>query len=326
MKRRTARTMLILLVAALTMGGLATLASWPQGQELLAFSGDFIYRIPGDPTAGYPMPIPIPVRLGWIADVVVGPDGLLYVADGGDQSIVRFEPDGSDKTEILGNSFLYPSDLAFDSEGNLFFTTYDRRAQNEGSSMGVWRIAGAEPGAEPEKIIEGTDIQECGVLEENCRFGPPAICVLTTGPHAGDLLLGGRENVAIVRAVGPDYQTLVPFVMESNPPSSVYAADEAKIPPVLIDFWQLTTSGNILATDFINGQILEFDSEGQLVRVIAELRRANGVTADSAGNVYAAGAVFGARDHQHVVGYDPEGEMLLDISMNDIKGVLILED
>lgn len=295
----------------------------PLTWEIYGFSSDYLFAIPGDPAVGYPTPMPIRLPVEWGGMVIVGPDGLLYCTDVGKCRIVRFNPHTLESNIILDRQALYPADLAFDLDGNLIFSTYARDGGNSGDSMGIWRIQGALPGTPAQKIIAGSKIRECGVLESGCRFGPPQISILTAGPYRGDLLVSGREGVAIARAVGPDYITILPFIQQ---PVSSYPSGEKGIPTVVADFHALPSTGIVLATDFINGRILEFDAEGRYTDVFCTLSRANRLTSDYAGNVYASGSVWGSRDRQSIAGFSPDGTLLFQIPINNVVGVVIVEE
>jgi hypothetical protein len=295
----------------------------PLTWEIYGFSNKYLFAIPGDPTVGYPTPMPIRLPVEWGGMVVVGPDGLLYCTDAGKRRIVCFDPHTQESSIIFERKSLYPADLTFDLDGNLIFSTYARDGDNDGDSMGIWMIPGALPGTPAEKIIDGSKIRSCGVLVSGCRFGPPHISVLTAGPYRGDLLVSGRGDTAIARAVGPDYGTILPFIQQ---PVSSYPSGEKAIPTALSDFHAVTSTGIVLATDFINGRILRFDAEGRYTDVFCVLSRANCLTADSAGNVYASGSVWGSMDRQSIAGFSPDGTLLFQIPIGDVVGVVIVED
>lgn len=297
----------------------ATPSTW----AIYGYSGKHLFIIPGNPAVGYPTPMPRPLPVEWAASVIVGPDGMFYCSDPVNGEIVRFDPLTREPIVIFEGIGLYPSDLAFDLQGNLLFSTYDRDISNSGASMGIWRIPGAAPGANAEKIINGTDIGECGVLKLGCRFGPPTLCVLSTGPYRGDILVSGRGDTPIARAVGPDYETLVAFIQE--PESTYQSGDEDPIPAILGQFIQISSTGDVFATDFINHRILQFSSEGRFLGVFCDLYRANRLTSDYAGNIYATGSVWGSRSLQHIAGYSPAGTLLFQLPINDVVGVVILE-
>jgi hypothetical protein len=75
-------------------------------------------------------------------DGVCGPDGYIYFADFGANSIIRFKPDGSNRQSI--GRINHPTALAFGPEGDLFVN----------ASGGIWKIE-FERGIpkQPEQII-----------------------------------------------------------------------------------------------------------------------------------------------------------------------------
>lgn len=295
----------------------------PSTWEIFGFSHKHLFIIPGNPAVGYPIPMPRPLPVEWAGGVIVGPDGLFYCTDVDSGEIVSFDPDTRTPTVIFESGNLHPVDLAFDHEGNLIFSTYAKDGANAGDSQGIWRIPGAVPGASAEEIISGSDIRECGVVKSGCRFGPPHVTALTVGAHRGDLLVSGIGSVAIVRAIGPNYTTLVPFIQATG---ETYSSNEPGVPDILSDFHQIPATGVIVATDFISGRILQFDPEGRYIGVLCNLYRANRVTSDYAGNIYASASVWGGRDLQCIVGVNPEGERLFELPINDVMGVVIHEE
>ena len=296
----------------------------PSTWAIYGYSSEHLFIIPGDPTVGYPIPMPRPLPVGWGGSMIVGPDGLFYCTDVDDGEIVRFDPATREPTVIFESGSLLPSDLAFDLEGNLLFSTYAAGGTNEGDSLGIWKIPGAVPGAAAEKIIDGSDIRECGVVNLGCQFGAPRLCVLTTGRYRGDLLVSGRGGIAIARAIGPDYRTLVGFIQA--PQSTYQSGTEDPIPATLLDIHQVAATGDVLATDFINHRILQFDAEGRYLGVFCDLYRANRLASDYAGNVYATGSVWGSRSLQHIAGYSSTGALLFQLPIGDVVGVVILEE
>jgi hypothetical protein len=294
----------------------------PTTWEIFCFSSQHLFTIPGNPAVGYPIPIPRPLPVDWAGDVIVGPNGQFYCTDTEKGEIVRFDPQTREPTSIFKSTDICPAYLAFDVNGNLLFSTYARHGENSGNSMGVWRIPEGTPGASAELIISGSQIRECGFLTSGCRFGAPAICVLTSGPYRGDILVSGRSGVPVSRAIGPDFNRLVPFLQD---PGYALPPEEHQIPDALSFYHQVHATGSVMITDFINSRILEFDSEGRFVRIFASLYRANRLTSDYAGNVYASGSVWGRSNLQHVVGLSPNGDVLFQLPITNILGVLILE-
>jgi len=295
----------------------------PTSWEIYGYSGDQLFIISGDPQA-FPSPMPRPLPGDWSGCVIAGPDGLFYCTDTPNGEILRFDPRTRKPTTVFEDAKLYPYDLEFDLEGNLLFSTYDRDGDNRGKSEGIWRVSNPGPNATAEKIIDGAEIRECGALDANCRLGPTHLCVLKVGRYRGDLLVGGKDDVPIARAIGPDYTRIVTFIQEEE--STYMSSDEDPIPTMLSDYHQVEATGAVLATDFINGRILEFDSEGNFVGVFCDLYRANRVTSDYEGNVYASGSAWGRRNLQHIAGFTAEGERIFEIPINDVTGVIIVEE
>jgi len=294
----------------------------PTTWEIFGFSTEHLYIIPGDPAVGYPTPMPRRLPVEWAGDLIVGPDGQFYCSDVADQKIVRLDPHTRKSTLIFESGSLYPADLAFDEAGNLLFSTYDRNAANSGDSMGIWKIPGAEPGAEAERLIEGSLIKPCGVSQSGCTMGPPHVCAIVAGPYRGDLLVSGRGSVPIARAIGPDFQRLVPFIQD---PGFLFPTDADPLPSIFSDVQQIPATGNVMVADFIWNRILEFDWEGNFIRVLTDVYRANRLTWDYAGNVYVSGSAWGRRNLQHIAGFSPDGTRLFELPMADVMGAVILE-
>jgi hypothetical protein len=325
---RMRRCLVLLAVLALvSCGVLVSLASsepWPENRQLLGLNDKTLQKVIGDPTAGLPEVLPVLSGLDRALNMAVGPDGLVYIADTGKRSIVRCDANGRNLTVIMKSGSLSPYDLSFDEEGNLFFSTFARDLSC-GTSMGVWKIPGAQPGATPEKVLSGGDIKACTTISGYGPFSMSPLCVVTSGPHKGDILVGGKGSITIVRAVAPDYTSFVPFVKSVQGVFDPYGSGTVDIPVVFTDFCMLGTNGNVVATDWINGRILEFDPEGNFLRVVAKLYRANLITTDRSGNIYASGAVFGGRDFQQIVGFSREGERLFQIPITDVRAVAVVE-
>lgn len=86
--------------------------------------------------------------------LTVGHDGCLYVCDFGKKAIIKISPDGKQQIyaeAYQGQPFLGPNDLAFDPEGNLWFTdpTGSNITNNAGAiyrvqagGKGVTKVAG----------------------------------------------------------------------------------------------------------------------------------------------------------------------------------------
>lgn len=293
----------------------------PTTWEIFGYTSEYLYVIQGDPAA-FPTPMPRKLPVEWTTDIIVGSDGQFYCTDPRNNKIVRFDPRTRETTVILEGSTLYPYALSFDPEGNLVFSTYDKEGRNEGDSMGIWRIALAEPDAEPERIIPGSLIQECGVKVSTYRFSAPPVFALVAGPYCGDILVGGR-GTAISRAIAPDYTQVVPFIQVGE---FSFPTGEDPIPDALGDLHQDRASGHVFATDFVKNRIFEFDSDGSFIRIFADLFRANRITSDYAGNIYATGAVFGRHENQHIAGFTPDGTQLFALSIPSVQGIIILEE
>lgn len=84
--------------------------------------------------------------------IALGPDGRLYVAETYGKRILRYNLDGSDKETVMRSSRLYPGVIAFTPEGDLLFSTRGPGGTTQ-STMGIWRIRGADPANEPEQVL-----------------------------------------------------------------------------------------------------------------------------------------------------------------------------
>ena len=105
------------------------------GKENLYVSncyGDWILKIREDKNEIFVSSPTSPTVFGNTNGMTVYMDGSIYACDFGQGAIVKFSPEGKCDTVVsgyLGRRFNRPNDLAFDANGNLFFTdpkSYDK--------------------------------------------------------------------------------------------------------------------------------------------------------------------------------------------------------
>jgi gluconolactonase len=116
----------------------------PDRLEWPTRGGDVMATHPDDPLSSHVLfrTGGIPVALGF------GPDGALYVTDEGRRSIVRADADG-ELTDLIthwrGERINGPNDLAFDEEGNLYFSDpWTSSPQNPIGAVYGWSRATSE--------------------------------------------------------------------------------------------------------------------------------------------------------------------------------------
>jgi lactonase len=80
-----------------------------------------------------------------LAGLAVGKDGSLYVADLGGGRLLHMSATGTDVT-VLADSYegtrLWPDDLVFDKNGNLYFTSFDGSLDQPTGGVYRWSSAG----------------------------------------------------------------------------------------------------------------------------------------------------------------------------------------
>jgi lactonase len=80
-----------------------------------------------------------------LAGLAVGKDGALYVADLGGGRLLRMSATGTDVT-VLADSYegtrLWPDDMVFDKNGNLYFTSFDGSLDQPTGGVYRWSSAG----------------------------------------------------------------------------------------------------------------------------------------------------------------------------------------
>lgn len=315
-------------VLALTAAGSAVVVAvpggaWPADRQLLYLTFTVLQKVLGDPTVGFPEVMPVLSGFERAVNMAVGPDGLIYISDRNAGKIVRCDAKGGNVTTIVRSNTIAPYDMSFDAQGNLYFTTHSDDLTCT-VSEGVWMIPGARPGAQPVRIISGGAMQDCKTVAGS-NYYLSAIRVITAGPHAGDILVGGQGDIAIARAVAPDFTTLVPFVRGGSGVANPSDAGSVTISAAFTDFITIGNEGHVLATDWYRDQILEFGPNGEFLRVFAELRNANLLTADRDGNVYVSSAVFGGTDFQQLVVFSPSGERLFQMPLNNVRAIAVVE-
>jgi gluconolactonase len=94
--------------------------------------GGYITRISGDSSSEFIRASENPRTINKTNGLTFGKDGCLYACEFGDGNILKISPGGTVEvyaSGFEGKRFSKPNDLAFDQEGNLFFTdtkSYDR--------------------------------------------------------------------------------------------------------------------------------------------------------------------------------------------------------
>ena len=249
---------------------------------------------------GWPFLTWLPFSCKMIDDMIIGPDGYIYISDTYSNQIIRVNTSGTEKTVVMDKSNLYPSDLAFDSEGNLIFTT--RRKNSQSATQGVWQVEGADPSNPPECIIPSTAFQD--------DF--PRLCYISTGVYSGDLLLIGAKGGAVARAIAPDFKDIVTFIPKDqvkNPSDAIVLAD-----------------GSILVSDFEGSKVLHFSERGNLLETFTTtISRPNKMHVDSEGIIYIADSVYGGRSIQILTVWTPEGENIFRMPIEAIHSIAVWE-
>ncbi|MFC2078309.1 GEVED domain-containing protein, partial [Candidatus Bipolaricaulota bacterium] len=95
-----------------------------EGSRIFSHQEDTIFEIVIDPLTGLVTAYPVfSVHYDWfIFDLKGGPDGLLYFSDTFSHRIIRVDPDGAFWEVVMERENLYPAEITFDDDGNLYFS------------------------------------------------------------------------------------------------------------------------------------------------------------------------------------------------------------
>jgi hypothetical protein len=240
---------------------------------------------------------PIVSGLGSPPTVLCGSDGRLYITESVQERnrwlrrILRFNQDGSGRT-VVGqwpSTELNVGGLVFASNGDLYFGTSS--TQEAGPTQGIWRIPGALQADQqfnsPQRVVSPENLP---VLENWTSARPYAF--LIAGPFQGDLLItvspnwSGTPGGQVLRAPQPDFNTAVEFV----PAFDDTETGQPFLPPGLA----VNSQGDVFVTDFTNGKVLRYGSDGTLKGVLAKIEWANQVAVGPDDLVYVTNYVGGA--------------------------------
>jgi DNA-binding beta-propeller fold protein YncE len=191
-----------------------------------------------------------------VGGVAAGGDGNIYVADGGNARIQKFDSDGNFLATWGGRGsgegqFTRPADLTVDQQGSVYVV--DDRSQ-------------------PPRIQKfDTDGNYLATLAEGL-LGDPG---LIAADEAGNIYVTDVANGTILK-LDSDGNLLATFGGNGT-------ADGQLSGPLGID---LDNEGNIYVVDSGNGRIQKFDSEGNFLFKWGRFRDPYGIKLDSEGNIY----------------------------------------
>jgi gluconolactonase len=168
-------------------------------------------------------------------------DGSLFVCDFGRKAIIRIYTDGRQELyadQCDGQTFKGPNDLAFDPEGNLYFT--DPKGSDEHTPTGcIYRIANGA--RQVVRVAEGL------AFPNGIAFSADA--------HV--LYVAESRTFSIIKfPVSPDGRL---------GPKSIFARLPTEHDP---DGIGLDTAGNLWVAQYGAGVVLQFDPRGNLIRTI----------------------------------------------------------
>ncbi len=255
--------------------------------------------------------------------VAVGPDGSVYVTDGGNQRVQRFESDGA-FLEVVGERELQPLsdpwDVAVAPDGSVYIAdTWNHRMQ---------RLAG-DGGPALEWGVFGQANVEDGEAGHSLLYGPRGVAVgpsTDADPEAGGLVYvtdTGNKRVQVFEATGAfAFQFGGGGIGEGR-------MDE----PVGIAFGP---EGNVYVADTWNRRVQVFDASGTFLRAWRIEGWDTGLpeekpflAVDRDGRVYVTDP-----GHYRVLVFDGEGEYLLSFGRYGVdarsfalpQGIAVTED
>jgi gluconolactonase len=168
-------------------------------------------------------------------------DGSLFVCDFGRKAIIRIYPDGRQELyadQCGGQTFKGPNDLAFDPQGNLYFT--DPKGSDEHTPTGcIYRIA--EGARKVTRVAEGLAFPNGIAFSADART----------------LYVAESRAFSIIKfPVNPD---------GTLGPKSTFARLPTEHDPDGINF---DVKGNLWVAQYGAGLVLQFDPRGLLIRTI----------------------------------------------------------
>jgi len=203
--------------------------------------------------------------------VALGPDGGVWLADGVNDRLLRFNSDGSFAGEVrrLGDAALArPLSLRVDSRGRLWI-----------ADTGNHRVVVGTPDGALERVID-----------------LPAV-----GQHAPDLTdLAVTPDAQQLWLVDNDSHQLVRIDLSSGQRSTFGQRGEGLGQLHYPFALALAPSGDVLVSDVLNGRVQVFDPQGRAVAALGaygvergQLYRPKGVAVDGRGAVWVADSVLG---------------------------------
>ena len=168
-------------------------------------------------------------------------DGSLFVCDFGRKAIIRILPNG---TQLLyadqyeGQSFKGPNDLAFDPQGNLYFTD-PKGSDAENPTGAIYRVA--EGSQRVTRVAEGLAFPNGIAFTRDART----------------LYVAESKTFSIVKFQVKADGTLGP--------KSTFARLPSSFDPDGIAF---DVAGNLWVAQYGSGAVHQFDAEGRLIRTI----------------------------------------------------------
>jgi gluconolactonase len=168
-------------------------------------------------------------------------DGSLFVCDFGRKAVIRIHPDGEQELyaeQCDGQAFKGPNDLAFDPQGNLYFT--DPKGSDENSPTGsIYRVA--QGSHEVTRVAEGLAFPNGIALSADART----------------LYIAESRAFSIIK-----------FPVNADGrlgPKSIFARLPTPHDPDGIAF---DVAGNLWVAQYGAGVVLQFDPRGNLQRTI----------------------------------------------------------
>jgi sugar lactone lactonase YvrE len=125
---------------------------------------------------------------------------------------------------------------------------------------------------------------------------------------------GGR----VLRAPKPDFTTVTPFIPAFE--------DQATGGPFLPVGLAVNSAGDVFVTDFTNGKVLRYSSDGTFQGTFAQVTRANQIAIDPEDNIYVTNATFQGAEaiRGSLFVYDQAGNLITTMTARAVlRGVTI---
>ena len=269
-------------------------------------------------------------------NIFCGPDGRLYVHERNAKNekgryvhrIVRFNSDGSKRTLIAEWDDVprVPSSIVVAPNGDLYFGTSSPSTKDE-PTQGIWRIADAFKAdgqlKSPQQILPPTAFQFPVSKSGGYIVAPHAF--LSAGPFQGDLLVidwpkrGHVPGGHVLRVPKPDFNTVVEFIPAHTDPET----GEPFHPIGLA----VNSQGDVFVTDFTNGKILRYGSDGAEKGLFGKVELANQIAVGPTDLVYVTNSVFkDGIEHGSLFVFDSMGELLKAVDAPPhVRGVTVCQ-